>query len=182
MNKRILLLATLIGLAPVLHVAASAESMYKDLVECVIAPDGKLEASKLHRVEEARHRLMLELYSLRNEVTWRYAQRYPKSYDLGFMGIMGVGGTIFGLLSCYEYCTLKPYHTGQRLGASLAFTSLCLGSFIVLAVANYVEIKLCTNKIREIAAVLVKLDVLKAQLRTELNLFAEQGIAIEQAQ
>lgn len=181
MNKKILF-AALVAVSPVLQVAASAESMYKDLVETVIAPDGKLDASKLYRVEELRQRLMLEQNVLQDEVTRRYAQRYPNSVDLGFMGILGVAGTLFGLLSCYEYCTLQPHHTGQRLGSALGATSLSLGALIVMAVGNYAQTKVCTNKIREIAAVLAKLDELEAQLRSELDGFMAQEIAIEQAQ
>lgn len=166
--KKLLLLTALIFASPVINVAASVESMYKDLTECIILSSDTTN-NKLYSLAKVQDQLNYTKSALQLKLLTQHSTQYAfRSYPdirslelfLGYLfGIVGIAGIIGTQLGHIRDCS----------PADIYLKSIIILSMSAFFIGNtYLKTKLCTKKIKEIDAVLAKLDTLQKQLRTEL--------------
>jgi hypothetical protein len=166
--KKLLLLTALIFASPVINIAASVESMYKDLTECIILSNDTT-SNKLYTLAKVQDQLNRTKLALQQKLLTQHSTQYTFSLyphirslelALGYLsGITGIAVIIGSQLGHIR----DSSPTEMYLMATIA---LSISAFLICN--KYINAKLCTKKIKEIDAVLAKLDTLQKQLRTEL--------------
>jgi|SRR4030095_1807581 hypothetical protein len=167
--KRTLILAFLIFASPVTNIAASVESMYKDLTECIILSNDTTcdKLYSLAKVHDQLNRTKLALQEkLLTQHSTQYAFRsypYSRSFELALGYLSGLTGT--ALIIATKIGHIREFVSPVQ---TYLVSTILLSTTAFFICNTYLNAKLCTKKIKEIDAVLAKLDTLQTQLRTEL--------------
>ena len=166
--KKLLLLTALIFASPVINIAASAESMYKDVTEHIILSNDTT-SNKLYTLAKVQDQLNRTKLALQEKLLTQYSTQYSfRSYPdirslelfLGYLlSIASIALVIGAQLGHIRDCSPTDIYLKSTI--ALSMSAFFIGN-------TYLKTKLCTKKIKEIDAVLAKLDTLQKQLRTEL--------------
>jgi len=166
--KRTLALAFLIFASPAINIAASVESMYKDLTECIILSNDTT-SNKLYTLAKVQDQLNRTKLALQQKLLTQYSTQYSFSSYPDIRSFELLLGYISGIASIAGIIGVQLGHLQKNSPTETYLMSTILLSMSAFFIGNtYLKTKLCTKKIKEIDAVLAKLDILQKQLRTEL--------------
>src|SRR5258708_297964 len=102
MNKKAILFSLLMGLSPVLHVTASAETMYKDIKGIVEdALTGKDDQQRLMNAREALGKIRWYKQSIQDDIIRLHTKN--NASDVLGAGYFATSGILFGALTSYFY-------------------------------------------------------------------------------
>ncbi len=175
-TKRALLFTALLCASPVLNVVASAESMYKDLMECIVLSNDF--HGKQHKVESLRCDLVAQKKALQDKVLYYHTTKFSK-IELEKALIWGGVGLFASIAGCDILYDMYVLSSNEKLslykasrGRACALGEFCIaagcfGTVLYKLYQNSIQIRSCTKKIKEIDAVLAKLDVVRVELQKE---------------
>ena len=163
MNKRIMLLTALIAASPVLHVAASAETMYNDIK--IILEDrvvGKTDGECLYHIQHVLGTVKCYKEDMQNQIISLHSRvdhDKPVSLMLGALSTLCFGISSTG-------CFNVAY--ADRIGFAL-LGAMTTGAAVFAFCKRNIDCYNLKNKINELTAVIVKLEAMELSLQEKLQ-------------